>query len=623
MKFLKVAEFFETLERTSSRLELRDHLSGFYKEVEPVDGAIVSYFIIGRLAPKFVASEFNISKKTVEKVLLDLFSLDSKTLKEYLVKYSDHGGAFYALKSEFHEELKKNTSKNTVSQGFTVFDIYEKLWDIAKLQGSGSSLAKYEKLRELLLNVSPVEGKYIIRIVLGRTRLGVNERSIIDALAYVGDSKGSVKPLIEQAFGYTSDIGYVTYLYLKGGVKLLEKKAVFVPGIPIAPKLVERESSIYKIFERIPKPYLEPKYDGLRCQVHIFRRETEIKEHIKDRIWARFVDFTVREQLKISLEDVNFIVKLYSRNLEDMTYMFPEIVEGFLSVAENLFKKYSDSEAYVFDGEIVGFNENTNEFIPFQETMTRKRKYNIKEAAKETPVKIFTFDVLFWKKEPILNLKLEERKEFLSDIKNLNQDVLITPTHTPSDVKEATDLFYEYITEGLEGVIFKDPKSLYTPGLRNFDWIKFKKAMKHELADTIDVVVLGYYYGTGRLAKLGIGALLAGIYDKENDRFLTITKIGTGITDDLWKEIKKRADQYRVDRKLPNVVIPKELMPDVLLEPGLVIEVEADEITKSPLHSAGYALRFPRFKRFRDKSPYDVTTLQEILEMVGKNKKGE
>ena len=300
--------------------------------------------------------------------------------------------------------------------------------------------------------------------------------------------------------------------------------------------------------------------------------------------------------------------------------MFPEIVESAINFAHWHSNNFDKNLSYVFDSEVVGYNENTEEFLPFQETMKRKRKYNVKEAASEIPVKAFVFDSLFFG-ENLMNKKLKDRKEYLQSIQFFNQEyknsnLILTPTHYTSNSKQAEDIFYNYITEGLEGVIFKDPESTYTPGVRNFDWIKFKKAMKSELADTIDVVILGYYYGTGRLAKLGIGALLTGIYDKSNDEFLTISKIGTGITDDLWVEIKSKCDNFKIEHKLANVKIPKELMPDVLLVPKLVIEVEADQITKSPIHSSGYALRFPRFKRFRNKDATEATSLQELKEML-------
>ena len=596
MLFLKLAEAFNQLEQISSRIALRDTLAALYKSLSPKEAAITSYFIVGRLAPKFINAEFNISKKTIEKIIQELFSIDRREVRELLLKYNDYGGIF------------ANLSKNSNTTSLQIEDLYERLWDIALISGAGSQIQKFEKLYKLLASASAAEGKYIIRIILGRTRLGVSERTIIEALAYTRDPKD--KKAIEKSLGYTSDVGYVAFLYVSAGLEGL-KKAVFTPGVPIAPKLVEREVSIEKIFKRIPNPYEEPKYDGLRCQVHIFKAGDS--KGLSDRVWSKFVQ---NQAFSVEGSQQGLVVKLFSRNLEDMTAMFPEIKEGYLAVGEELFKKYPEARAFVFDGEIVGYNENTGEFLPFQETMTRKRKYNVEEAAAQTPVKIFTFDVLFFIDSPLLDFKLEQRKEKLADIKDIHEDILLTPLHKPKDAKEAEKLFLEYVAEGLEGVIFKDPQTLYTPGLRNFDWIKFKRAMKHELADTIDVVVVGYYYGTGRLAKLGIGALLGAVYDKENDRYVTITKIGTGITEDQWKMLKNLADQYKIDRQLPNVEIPKELRPDVFLEPGLVIEIEADEITKSPVHTAGYALRFPRFKRVRDKAPTDATSLQEILEMV-------
>ena len=600
MIFKELAKIFQDLEDTSSRLELRDTLRGMYKKLTPQEASIASYFIIGRLAPKFIPIEFNISKKSIEKILTTLLSIDN--FKDLLNQYSDEGDIIKHLWNEPGRQL-------------SITEIYDKLWLIAKSSGVGSVYKKQEQVINLLKSVSNIEAKFIIRIILGTTRLGVNERTLLDALsAYVDEDVKINRKKIEQALGLTSDIGYIAQIITQRGIKGLSV-IKFTPGIPIASKLVERVHTINDIFKRIPAPIEEPKYDGLRCQIHIFKPRNL---NLQDRIWSKYVKNSTQENL-FNAKD-NFTVKLFSRNLEEITQMFPEIVESAINFAHWHSNNFDKNLSYVFDSEVVGYNENTEEFLPFQETMKRKRKYNVKEAASEIPVKAFVFDSLFFG-ENLMNKKLKDRKEYLQSIQFFNQEyknsnLILTPTHYTSNSKQAEDIFYNYITEGLEGVIFKDPESTYTPGVRNFDWIKFKKAMKSELADTIDVVILGYYYGTGRLAKLGIGALLTGIYDKSNDEFLTISKIGTGITDDLWVEIKSKCDNFKIEHKLANVKIPKELMPDVLLVPKLVIEVEADQITKSPIHSSGYALRFPRFKRFRNKDATEATSLQELKEML-------
>ncbi len=601
MFFNDLGEYLEKLENTTSRLALRDILIELFRKQDPVEAGITSYFLTGKLAPKFVPQEFNISNSLIFNIVKDYCHLGETELKQKL-----------ALKGDISNVIADCHSADKSTQRLSTKAIYEFLWEIIKIQGNGSQERKSTKILTFLKQNSRLTNKYVIRIILGKMRLGVNERTILDALAYLTEAPKENKNIIEHVFYITSDIGYTVSEVLQKDISEL-KNITFVPGTPIAPKLVEREASIENIFKRIENPYEEPKYDGLRCQAHVFKGEISQK-HIQDRIWAKFI---YQESPQVSLFNTESDIKvlLFSRNLESMTDMFPEIVQGFSAVGQKLFNEYPSATAFVFDGEVVGVNDITNEFMPFQETMRRKRKYKIADAQEQTPVKIFLFDLIFWNNTTTLDIPLNKRKEYLTKIKDVHSNILITPVHSPKTSKEATDIFYTYVEKGLEGVIFKDPASMYTIGIRNFDWIKYKKSMKKELADTIDVVILGYYYGSGRLAKLGIGALLAGIYDKENDSFLTITKIGTGLTDELWQEIKKKADEYKVNHMLPNIKIPKALMPDVLLAPGLIVEVEADEITKSPLHSSRFALRFPRFKRFRNKNAYDITTLQEIKEM--------
>ena len=607
--FLKVSTFFEELESISSRLELRNKLADFLYSLTPIEGAITTYFITGRLTPKFVDAEFAVSEKTIIHVLEDLLAKDETEIKKLKQQYNDYGNIFKELA----------TSRNLKTQRFSIEDVYNKLWKLVKATGKGSQKVKFDLIKKLLSSTSPVEGKFIIRIILGRMRLGISERTILDALSIKTENFKTAKEIAEKAFGLTSDIGYITSLFLSSSnLETVKNQGNFTPGIPIAAKLVERENTIENIFKRIPNPYEEPKYDGLRCQAHVYLEEDN--QVLTSRIWYKYVNTDARETLILLHTESKLRVKLFSRNLENLTPMFPEIVEGFRKVGQQLFKTLPDAKAFVFDGEIVGFNPNTGEFSPFTDTMTRRRKYNVDKAASETPVKIFTFDVIFWDNAALLDTPLCKRKKLLEKIRNIHPDIMLTPTHTPKYSKEAEKLFLDYISEGLEGVIFKDPNSLYTPGLRRFDWIKFKRAMKKELADTIDVVALGYYYGTGKWAKFGIGAILVGIYDEETDRYLTITKVGTGITEEQWKMLKKTLDQYKISRQLPNVEIPKQLMPDVLLEPAVVMELEADEITKSPTHTAGFALRFPRFKRLRDKDPTQTTSLKEIKEMYAEIK---
>lgn len=610
MNISEVAQLFSAVESTPKRLEMQALLTDFFQKATAEEAAIVSYLLIGRIVPEFIDVEFQLSDKTLRAVVEKLLGRD---VQEDLAKHGDIGTVW-----------EKNA--DTIDSTLSIENYYENLWKVALTKGTGSQLRKQELISALLKKGSPLAGKYTLRIMNSKLRLGASERTILEALAKLQDLKSD---RLKELYANTSDIGYTAYLFHKFGVKAFDT-AKFSPGVPVSAKLVEREDSIESIYKRIPQPLEEPKYDGLRIQVHVFKQE-EVKEIYEERVWQKgFLKSQkpIEEPAEnMSLFAANteaskeeYSVMLFSRNLENMTDMFPEVVEAARSLPAQYEKKHGVKvEALVLDGEVIGYNDLVHEYLPFQQTMTRKRKYGIGDAASEVPVKVFAFDLLLVNDQNMMTIPLSERKErlaFLDENQDIQKTIVKTPIHYPASVEDAEKIFLGYVGEGLEGVIFKDAASFYTPGVRNFEWLKYKKAMKKDLADTVDIVLVGYYRGEGKLSQFGIGALLAAVYDRDTDKYLTVTKIGTGITHEQWQSIKIACDAVKTDRKLDSVVIPKSLTPDVYLLPELVVEVEADQITKSPLHTSGYALRFPRFKKFREKKPEQATTTEELKQLA-------
>jgi DNA ligase-1 len=624
LKLTEIFNYFDQIQATTKRLEMRDKLAELLSKLSPEEAATVSYLLLGRVAPYFIDAEFNVAGKTLEKVAASILGYQTQPTIQ-----TEEGVSVRVAVPD--EDLRKKVSQSgdlgttleqllpadKKSQIDSVREFYDLLWKVIAISGTGSQQVKQVAIMSLIQKLSPIGAKYVIRIMSGKLRLGASDKTILDALASLEDDKSFAKEIREFSADM-SDIGHIVYLYKKYGREMKEH-AIFTPGVPVNAKLVEREATIDDVFNRIPEPIIEPKYDGLRLQIHIFP-ESNMDDYFKDRVWYKGYKEMQQEEEPTLLKQQsdNIVVKLFSRNLEDMTEMFPEICDAAKKLLPQLKEnKGIDVQTLVLDGEIIGYNSQVEQFLTYQETMTRRRKHNVSDAVQSVPVRVFVFDVLFVGDENYMKKPLNERKEFLGFLDtNRKQDGFVqTPAHYVKNSEEAEKIFQEYIAEGLEGVIFKSQTSIYEPGKRNFEWIKFKRAMRHELADTVDLVLLGYYYGEGRLAKFGIGALLAGIYDKENDSFLTVTKIGTGITDELWQEIKTRCDQAKIDHETPRAVVPNSLKPDVWLNPEIVVEVEADEITKSPLHSSEYALRFPRFVRFREKKPEDATTKEELKKL--------
>jgi len=296
--------------------------------------------------------------------------------------------------------------------------------------------------------------------------------------------------------------------------------------------------------------------------------------------------------------------------------MYPEIVQAGNSELT--------CDSLILEGEAVGYNPDTGEFLPFQETVQRKRKYGIREKALLVPLKLFAFDLLYIDGKNFLHEPYTTRKKMLKNsikLKKINT-IIYTKEILTSDPKILESLFDQYTSEGLEGVMAKKLDGTYEAGARGYNWIKFKRSYSKKLNDTIDCVVMGFDYGKGKRTSFGIGAFLAGVYNKQTDTFETVAKIGTGLTDDEWRTMSAQCTKNKAAHKPIQYTVDDMTTPDEWSYPKIVVEIRADEITRSPVHTAGktngigYALRFPRLERFRaDKLPVDVTTTAELQDL--------
>jgi DNA ligase-1 len=284
--------------------------------------------------------------------------------------------------------------------------------------------------------------------------------------------------------------------------------------------------------------------------------------------------------------------------------MFPEL---------DSIGKHLKVKSVILDCEAVGYNPKTNEILPFQETITRKRKHGIEEAAKSVPLRFYLFDIMYLDGHSLVELPYRERREKLKQIHKNHGLFMLDDYHITESAEEITRLHQEMLNRGLEGAIIKKIDSRYVPGRTGWRWVKMKEveSSRAKLSDTIDAVVMGYYSGKGKRTQFGLGAFLVGV--RRGDKYVSIAKIGTGLSDSQFRELKQRLDRLVTTKVPKEYLIPTGLVPPVVVVPELVVEVAADEITKSPVHTAGLALRFPRLIRFRDdKSPQQATTLDEV-----------
>ncbi len=573
MKFEVVSEAFQEIEHTSSRLKKTKLLADIFAEATANEAQMISYLSLGELYPPYKNEQFNIADKSMLPIVARLLDKSEATIKKAVKKEGDIG------------IVVGDGSWLQSSTDLTVTKVYNALCTIEKIEGTGSQEKKADELFALLGDLNPLSAKYVVRIVLGKLRFGFSDMTLIDALSWMEVGDKSLRTEIEHAYNISVDIGLITKTLKEGGIKAIEKMHIAI-GIPIRPAAAERLPSAKAIIDKIGPCVAQPKLDGFRLQIHIDKTTKKPK------------------------------VYFFSRNLKNMSEMFPDLIKPVESLKV---------KTLICEGEAIGYDPHTDMFLPFQETVKRKRKHGIEKAMTEFPLKLFLFDLLYLNGKSLLDMPHEERYEKLKKIVKDDPDspLQFIQEKEVKTAKQLEDYFYATIGEGLEGVVVKRMDAIYQPGKRNFNWIKLKRQEESELDDTIDCVILGYYAGSGKRASFGIGAFLVGVFNKKDDQFETIAKVGTGLSDAEWKEMRKKLDKVAVKKKPTNVVCAKELYPDVWTAPEIVCIILADEITKSPTHSAGktekelgFALRFPRFMGYRDdKDPEDATTIAELKKM--------
>ena len=566
MRFDEFAAYLDRLEATNSRNELVRIVSELYAACSVDEIETVTYLVQGRLAPFFAPVEIGLGERLL---LTGMAMAYGSSKEEVAATYRELGDLGTTA-----ERLAPGNEREAPE----VVAVHAVLSEIAGTAGAGSLQRKLDLFAGLLGELDPVPGKHLVRITSGKMRLGIGDPTVLDALSFAKKGDRSLRPVLEGAYNRTSDLGLIARTLWAGGEDAVAALHVTV-GRPIRAQLAERLPDPESVVKKLGFVGIQPKYDGFRVQIH-------------------------RDGDRVSI---------FSRNLENMTEMFPELVAAALRPAVN---------SLILDGEAMAYSPESEEYLPFQETMGRRRKQGIDSFAARVPLRAFIFDVMYRDGVDLTPLPYEERLAIVDELVG-GSDALVPAPLTKTDSAEVLrQELLDNISRGLEGVVAKRLDSPYQAGARNFNWVKLKRNTSGQLNDTIDVVLLGYYRGKGRRTDFGAGALLAGVYDSDRDEFATITKIGTGLSDAGWREMHVRARELEVDQRPARV--NSILVPDVWLRPVVVAEVLADEITPSPRHTCGMtadqpglALRFPRIVSFRsaDKRPEDATTVREVLEM--------
>lgn len=576
MDFSPLVDTFEQMEQTSSRIALTDHLVTLLRKTPPEVIDKVTYLIQGKLYPDYEGIEMGLAERMA---LRAIASSSGKNLSDVETIYRKTGD----IGDTAGKAMSVKNQSTLFSESMTVERVYSTFDGIAKTVGSGSQETKLRLVSGLLNDSTSREGRYIMKFVMGTLRLGIADYSVLDALAIAFTGDKANRKVLENAYNVSSDLGTVAKLLSTRGLAAVQSMQITL-FMPVRPMLAERVSTAEEALERMDgRASVEYKLDGERVQIHKGKGRVE----------------------------------LFSRRLENITGHYPDITR----VAAAL----KAGEA-IMEGEVVAVNVQTGEYLPFQELMHRRRKHGVEEAMENYPVVINFFDILFLDGKSVSSLSYEERRKLLAKaLKGAKDDMIrLVPQAVAANHDQIDKFMAEAIENGCEGVMVKHLSSTYRAGARGYAWVKLKREYRTELADTLDLVIVGALHGRGR--RVGkYGALLLAAYDRDKDIFRSVSKVGTGFTDEHLDQFYQQLERHVIHQKHARVDTGMMDM-DVWFEPAIVIEIIASEITLSPSHTAakdalkagyGLALRFPKFtgKIRDDKEPEDATDVDEVAAM--------
>ena len=575
LDFSTIAEIFEDMEKTKSRLLLIDHLVDLLKKTPTSTIKKIVYLLQGKICPSYEGIELGLAEKLTIKAISESTGISVKEVEDIYGKIGDLG--------EAAKEITKNKYQRTLfSEKITVERIYSTFEKIAKSIGSRSQVIKLRLVNSLLNDATPLESKYIIKFLLGTLRLGIAEYTIIDALAIAFTGNRTNRKKIEEKYNVYNDLGRIAEILSIDGLEGVNEIKI-TPLKPIRPMLAERVTDPSEALKRSNGMIaLEYKLDGERVQIHKDKSE----------------------------------VQLFSRSLEKITSHYPDIIDSI--------KNFNINRCIV-EAEIVSINLTTKEIQPFQELMHRKRKYNIHDIVKKYPIKVYLFDILYVEEKDLTNYEYIKRRKILETIvkENKNNTIDVIQQIVSSNLTQIENFFSQAKLDGCEGLMLKQLNSRYRAGAREYLWMKLKTEYNNALGDSFDLTVIGALLGRGKRTGY-YGALLLGSYDPNSDTFQSICKVGTGFSDQDLELIYNELKNYVVKEKQSNVITNTKM--DIWFKPKLVLEVIASEITLSPSHTAalglirdnfGLALRFPKYsgKIRYDKNPEDSTNSDELINL--------
>ncbi len=580
MKFSIISDAFQKMEATSKRLELTDILVELIKEIPEDVISKAVYLIQGKLRPNFEGVELGIAEKLVMKAMSKSSGIPLKKIEEDYNKGGDLGQTAENI-------LQQKIQTTFLSETITLERVYETLLKISNLEGKGSQEMKMRYVSSILNDATPQEAKFILKILLGTLRLGIAENTVMDALAIAFTGEKENREVIENAYNVSSDLGKVAQVVSTGGIEQIRKFQIQLFN-PIRPMLADRIKSGEDTIKKFQNDFAaEYKLDGERAQIHK-QKDT---------------------------------IMIFSRSLENITSYYPDIVEKI--------SKLIISDDVILEAEVVAMNTNSGDFLPFQELMHRRRKYEIDEAVTKYPITVNFFDVLFSNGKNCMEMEYMERRKLLEKIIKEDDFARLIPMSIINNEEQILEVLENSINAGCEGLMLKHLNSTYRAGIRGSNWLKLKREYQNDLGDSLDLVVIGAFFGKGRRTGK-YGTLLLATYNDEEDVFPSICKVGTGFSDESLDQLYQILSPKVTLKKNPRII--SDMAADMWFEPELVIEIVASEITQSPIHktasdkikeNTGLALRFPKFtgKIRTEKNAEDASTDEEVIALYKVQKK--
>lgn len=567
------------MESTGKRLELTANLVDLFQKTPPEVVARTVYLLQGKVRPDFEGVEPGVAEKMAIKAVAKSSGTSVQEIDRRYKQCGDLGITASMV-------LEDKTQTTFLAEEITVERVYDTLYRMALVEGPRSQNMKLKYVSSLLNDATPLEARFILKILLGTMRLGAAENTIMDALAEAYTGERSNRSFLEGAYNVSSDLGRVAETAARDGINGI---LAFRVGLfsPVRPMLAERVRSEEDAVDIMSGGAAEYKLDGERVQIHTDTAQTEI----------------------------------YSRRLEKITIQYPDVVEAIPNMIR--------AQQAILEAEAVAINPETGEFLPFQSLMRRRRKHGIDKAVSEYPVSVNFFDILYLDGKSCLDIPYAQRRRILTDTIVPGDMARLIPAADITDADTLSDFMENSINAGCEGLMLKATDSIYRAGSRGKQWVKLKREYKDGVGDSLDLVVIGAFYGRGRRTGT-YGAFLLAVYDDENDTFQSICKVGTGFKDEDLDTLRQHLRDKTVPRHDSRV--DSNMKPDVWFIPEMVIEVVASEITQSPVHRAavgvvqkdtGLALRFPKFTgRVRnDKLAEDASTAQEVVALYRGQKK--